>query len=206
MLVTARSIVYSGVRNSPMNRKSSETAVDRLIALALDEPAKPEPRAPRSTPAAPAAPADLEPVALLDDPALPSLRELEHSPMWKTLLQFRSFLPLVSRLLEADSPTRAITGLSTEMRQSVGELQNTQRETRITVQDHTLQLKRFEESMTKAQEATERHTFELSELNEDVKSMHLLVKRVTGIMVTLLVALIVLIVVLLVRLPHLIEH
>lgn len=204
MLVRARSIVYSGVRNSPMNRKPSETAVDRLIALALDEPAKPEAQAPR--PAPPPLPADLEPMALLDDHSLPSLHELEHSPMWKTLLQFRSFLPLVSRLLEADSPTRAITGLSTEMRQSVGELQNTQRETRITVQDHTLQLKRFEESMTKAQEASERHAFELSELNEDVKSMHLLVKRVTGIMVTLLVALIVLIVVLLVRLPHLIGH
>lgn len=206
MLVTARSIVYSGVRNSPMNRKASETAVDRLIALALDEPAKPEAHAPRPVPAVPPPPTDLEPMALLEDPGLPSMRELEHSPMWKTLLQFRSFLPLVSRLLEADSPTRAITGLSSEMRQSVGELQNTQRETRLTVQDHTLQLKRFEESMTKAQEATERHAFELSELNEDVKSMHLLVKRVTGIMVTLLVALIVLIVVLLVRLPHLVEH
>jgi len=206
MLVTARSIVYSGVRKPPMNRKASETAVDRLIALALDEPAKPEAHEPpRPAPAPPPLP-DMEPVALLEDPSLPSMRELEHSPMWKTLLQFRSFLPLVSRLLEADSPTRAITGLSTEMRQSVGELQNTQRETRITVQDHTLQLKRFEESMTKAQEATERHAFELSELNEDVKSMHLLVKRVTGIMVTLLVALIVLIVVLLVRLPHLVGH
>ena len=207
MLVTARSIVYSGVRNSPMNRKASETAVDRLIALALDEPAKPEAHAPPPPPRpAPELPAELEPVALLEDPGLPSMHELEHSPMWKTLLQFRSFLPLVSRLLEADSPTRAITGLSTEMRQSVSDLQNTQRETRLTVQDHTLQLKRFEESMTKAQEATERHAFELSELNEDVKSMHSLVKRVTGIMVTLLVALIVLVIVLLVRLPHLVEH
>ncbi len=46
----------------------------------------------------------------------------------------------------------------------------------------------------------------LSELNEDVKSMHSLVKRVTGIMVTLLVALIVLVIVLLVRLPHLMGH
>jgi len=207
MLVTARSIVYSGVRNSPMNRKASESAVDRLIALALDGPAKPEARPPKPpAPEAPAVPPDMEPVALLEDPSLPSMRELEHSPMWKTLLQFRSILPLVSRLLEADSPTRAITGLSTEMRQSVGELQNTQRETRLTVQDHTLQLKRFEESLTKSQETTERHAFELSELNEDVKSMHLLVKRVTGIMVTLLVALIVLIVVLLVRLPHLVGH
>jgi hypothetical protein len=184
-----------------MNRNSSETAVDRLIALALDEPAKPGAHS-----AAAAAPADLEPMALLEDPSLPSMRELEHSPMWKTLLQLRAYLPLVSRLLEADSPTRATTALATEMRQSVGELQGSQRETRMALQDHTLQLKRFEESVTKAQETTERHAFELSELNEDVKSMHSLVKRVTGIMVTLLLALIVLVIVLLVRLPHLLGH
>jgi hypothetical protein len=184
-----------------MNRNASETAVDRLIALALDKPAKPG-----AHNTGPAGPTELEPVALLEDPSVPSMRELEHSPMWKTLLQFRAFLPLVSRLLEADSPTRATTALSNEMRQSVGELQGSQREMRLAVQDHTLQLKRFEESMAKTQETTERHAFELSELNEDVKSMHLLVKRVTGIMVTLLVALIVLIVVLLVRLPHLLEH
>lgn len=201
MLVTARSVVYSERRNSPMNRNASETAVDRLIALALDKPAKPG-----AQNTGPAGPAELEPVALLEDPSVPSMRELEHSPMWKTLLQFRAFLPLVSRLLEADSPTRATTALSNEMRQSVGELQGSQREMRLAVQDHTLQLKRFEESMAKTQETTERHAFELSELNEDVKSMHSLVKRVTGIMVTLLVALIVLIVVLLVRLPHLLEH
>jgi hypothetical protein len=187
-----------------MNRNASETAVDRLIALALDEPEKAH-----NTGAAGsggAGPADLEPMALLEDPNAPSIRELEHSPMWKTLLQFRAFLPLVSRLLEADSPTRATTALTNEMRQSVGELQGSQREMRLSVQDHTLQLKRFEESMGKTQEATERHAFELSELNEDVKSMHLLVKRVTGIMVTLLVALIVLVAVLLFRLPHLLEH
>ncbi|MGA7523864.1 MAG: hypothetical protein WBW84_15540 [Acidobacteriaceae bacterium] len=184
-----------------MNRNLSETAVDRLIALALDEPAKPG----AQNAAAGGAP-DLEPMALLEDPSVPSLRELEHSPMWKTLLQFRAFLPLVSRLLEAESPTRATTALSNEMRQSVGELQGSQREMRVAVQDHTLQLKRFEESITKTQETTERHAFELSELNEDVKSMHLLVKRVTGIMVTLLVALIVLVVVLIVRLPQLLGH
>lgn len=184
-----------------MNRNASETAVDRLIALALDEPAKPGPHH-----APPPGPPELEPMALLEDPSLPSMKDLEHSPMWKTLLQFRAFLPLVSRLLEADSPTRATAALSNEMRQSVGELQGSQRETRLAVQDHTLQLKRFEESMTRTQETTERHAFELSELNEDVKSMHLLVKRVTGIMVTLLVALIVLVVVLLVRLPHLVGH
>lgn len=201
MLVRARSIVYSGGRNSPMNRNASETAVDRLIALALDEPAKPGAHT-----AGPAGPADLEPMALLDDPSQMSLRELEHSPMWKTLLQFRAFLPLVSRLLEADSPTRAITGLSTEMRHSVGELQGSQREMRLAVQDHAQQLKRFEESIAKAQEATEKHAFELSELNEDVRSMHNLVKRVTGIMVTLLAALIVLVVILIFRLPHLLAH
>lgn len=182
-----------------MNRNTSETAVDRLIALALDGPAKPETHAAAMA-------TDLEPVALLEDPSAPSMRELEHNPMWKALLQFRAFLPLLSRLLEANSPTQATTALTNEMRQSVGELQGTQRELRVAVQDHTLQLKRFEETMTKTQEATERHAFELSELNEDVKSMHGLVRRVTGIMVTLLVALIVLIVVLLVRLPHLLGH
>jgi len=184
-----------------MNRNTSETAVDRLIALALDKPGPTGTNAGAGTTTT-----ELETVALLDDPGVPSMRELEHNPMWKALLQFRAFLPLLSRLLEANSPTQATTAMTNEMRQSVGELQGTQRELRVAVQEQTLQLKRFEETMTKTQETTERHAFELSELNEDVKSMHALVRRVTGIMVTLLVALIVLIVVLIVRLPHLLGH
>jgi hypothetical protein len=53
-----------------MNRNAGESAVDRLIALAQQKPARPDTGAMDDQ-------AELEPVPL----ALPSARELEHNPM-----------------------------------------------------------------------------------------------------------------------------
>lgn len=191
-----------------MNRKASESAVDRLIALALDQKstqaeAHEEPAAAETMNTH--GQTEIEAVPLFGEPAPPSAQELEHNPMWKALLQFRAVLPYISRLLEISNPTHASSALSHEVRQSVGDLQSSHRELRVVVQDQALHLQRIEDAMVRTQEATERNADELTEVSDDLKSMHALVKRATGIVAGLLVVLIALVVFLLVRVPHLLH-
>jgi hypothetical protein len=116
--------------------------------------------------------------------------------MWKMLLQFKGVLPYVARLLpllDLGASHAQTSALSTEVKHQVGELQTSQRDLRLTLQDQTLQLKRFEEQVTRMREATEKNAFEHSELVEDVKSIHTLVKTVTGVLGALLVILIVMV-------------
>jgi len=173
-----------------MNRNASESAVDRLIALAQQKPAG------RGA-AATDEQTDLETVAL----SLPSMRELEHNPMWKALLQFRAFLPYIARLIDISSPSQPSTALTTElrneMRQSVGALESSHRDLRLAMRDQTVEIKRMEETMTRAREATERNALEVTELAEDVRSMRSLVKLALGILVLLFISLIGLVVFLL---------
>jgi hypothetical protein len=173
-----------------MNRNASESAVDRLIALAQQKPAG------RGA-AATDEPTDLETVPL----SLPSMRELEHNPMWKALLQFRAFLPYIARLIEMGNPSQPSTALTTELRnevrQSVGALESSHRDLRLAMQDQTVEIKRMEETMTRAREATERNALEVTELAEDVRSMRSLVKLALGILVLLFLSLIGLVVFLL---------
>ena len=175
-----------------MNRNASESAVDRLIALAQQKPAGRGAVATEEQ-------TDLETVP----GSLPSMRELEHNPMWKALLQFRAFLPYIARLLEMSSPTQQSTAVSTElrneMRQSVGGLEASQRDLRLAVQDQTVEIKRIEESITRTRETTERNAVEVTELAEDVRSMRSLVKVALGVLVLLFVTLIGLLMFLLVR-------
>ncbi len=164
-----------------MIRNASESAVDRLIALAK-KPARPGAATDEMT--------DLETVPL----GLPSARELEHNPMWKTLLQLRAFLPYIAKLLEMSSPSQQSTALSTELRsevrQSVGALESSHRDLRLAVQDQTVEIKRIEENLTRTREATERNTLEVSEVAEDIRSMRSLVKVTLGVLVMLFIALI----------------
>jgi hypothetical protein len=180
-----------------MDRNAGESAVDRLIALAQQKPARSaDPLLEEST--------ELETVPL----GLPSARELEHNPMWKALLQFRAFLPYIARLVEMSSPSQQqSTSLSTEvrneMRQSVSALESSHRDLRLAVQDQTVELKRIEETMTRTREATERTALEVTELGEDVRSMRSLVKLALGILVLLFVTLIGLVIFLLFKVkPH----
>ena len=181
-----------------MNRNAGESAVDRLIALAQQKPARPGAAGLDEQ-------TDLETVPL----GLPSARELEHNPMWKALLQLRVFLPYIARLLEMSSPSQQSTALSTEvrseMRQSVGALEASHRDLRIAVQDQTVEMKRIEEAMTRAREATERNALELTDLGEDVRSMRTLVKAALGVLVLLFVSLIGLVVFLLFRVKPLLH-
>jgi len=181
-----------------MNRNTSESAVDRLIALAQEKPRR-----------AAAAVADEE-TELAVPLGLPSARELEHNPMWKALLQFRAFLPYIARLLEMSTPTQQSTALTTELRsevrQSVGALESSHRDLRLAVQDQTVEIKRIEETMTRTREATERNSLEVSELAEDVRSMRSLVKVAVGILVMLFVTLIGLLVFALVKFRPMLPH
>lgn len=129
--------------------------------------------------------------------------------MWKALLQLRAFLPYVARLLEMSSPSQQSTALTTElrseMRQTVGALESSNRDLRLAVQDQTVEIKRIEESLTKAREASERNAVEVTELAEDVRSMRSLVKSAVIILVLLFLTLIGSVVFLLVRIRPLLH-
>jgi hypothetical protein len=184
-------------------KKASESAVDRLIALALDQ----KPARPVEHP--------FEEVPLLGDHDLPhdlsndlphdlpNPRDLEHNPMWKGLLQLRAFLPYIARVLEMSSPTQTSTALVSEVRQSVGALESAHHDLRVAVAEQTVELKQIEQSLTKTQEATERNTFELTELGDDVKSMRSLVKTALVLLTVLVVALLGTVGYLAWKLPHL---
>jgi len=172
-------------------KQASESAVDRLIALALDQkPAEPGGR-------------EFEEVPLLGEPDLPIPRDLEHNPMWKGLLQLRAFLPYIARVLEMSSPTQSSTALVAEVRQSVGALERAHHDLSESVAEQTVELKQIEQSLAKTHEAMERNTFELTELGDDVKSMRSLVKTALVLLTLLVVALLGLVGYLAWKLPHL---
>ncbi|MFP5230703.1 MAG: hypothetical protein ACLGXA_24055 [Acidobacteriota bacterium] len=181
-----------------MNRNAGESAVDRLIALAQQRPARPGAAGSEE-------PTDLEPIPL----GLPSVRELEQNPMWKALLQLRAFLPYVARLLEMSNPSQPSTAvtaeLRSEVRQSVSALESSHRDLRLAVQDQTVEIKRIEETITKTREATERNAVEVTELAEDVRSMRSLMKTGIAIFVALFLALIGSVVFLIMRIKPLVH-
>jgi t-SNARE complex subunit (syntaxin) len=80
--------------------------------------------------------------------------------------------------------------LRNEVRQTVGALESSHRDLRLAVQDQTVEIKRIEEGITKAREATERNALEVTELAEDVRSMRSLVKTAITILVLLFLTLI----------------
>jgi hypothetical protein len=178
-----------------MNRNVSVAAVDRLIAMAEDE--KPNGEKPASD--LPEAGRGSETMAMLPDP----MRGLEDNAMLKTLLQFRMMMPYLSRMMEPQGEgDSAMAGLSAELKQSVGDLQLTQRDLRMTVQEQLVQMKRVEEEMHRMREATEKNTFESVELTLDMKSVHSLVVKAVSVLGAVLAVLIGFAVYLVVRTPH----
>jgi len=200
-----------------MNRNASESAVDRLIALASDEkPAKPTPPAHTTTPPpahahaysaaaveTPERPTELEPVAQFAD-----IKELEQNPMWKALLQFRVLVPYIARLLEVSthSHTPSPAPVSAELKQTVTDLQTTnrdlqtsQRDLRAAVQDQMVQMKRVEEDTSRIRQASEKNATQTAELAEDIKAVHALMKIMAGVVGGLLLVLIALVIFLLVK-------
>lgn len=182
-------------RTFPMNRNASESAVDRLIAMAEDEKTD----APKPPAALPDGGRELGSMPLLADPA----RGLDDNPMLKALLQFRMLAPYMGRLMEPDGQNASLASLSAELKQNVGDLQLAQRDLRMTVQDQLVQMKRVEEEMHRTREATERNAFESSELVEDMKSVHSLVKRTGAVLGAMLAVLIGLVIYAIAKNPHL---
>jgi hypothetical protein len=166
-----------------MNLKTSESTVDRLIALANHE-----------KPAESGAANSQEPTNLEAMPALGEMpHELEHNPMLQSLRQFGVLLPYVSRLMEMshNDPSPA---LSTELKQSMGELVSSQRELKMAMQDQVVHMKHLEEEMARAKELNERSVTENLEIVEDVRSVQSTVKRAAigiGAILTVLIALMV---------------
>ncbi|WP_446745419.1 hypothetical protein [Silvibacterium acidisoli] len=185
------------------------SAVDRLIELAAD--AKPS-----------AGPSSVGEIVALSDlgtekPAevTKAMEEVSHiepkdadeSAMWKVFLQFKSVLPYVSRLLPLldiglGHVQQQNSGVSQEMRQGVTSIQMAQRETRVTLQDQGVQLKRVEDQLTRMREASEKNAFEHAELVEDVKSLTSLVRVVGAGLAILLVVLILMVGALLTHVSH----
>lgn len=186
-----------------MNRNPAESAVDRLIAMAEDEKhdnARPVDElhdSPHSSDQPSPAPGSM---AMLPDP----MRGLEDNPMLKTLLQFRMLMPYLSPM-GAQEHDPAMTGLSTELRQSVGDLQLAQRDLRMTVQEQLVQMKRVEEEMHRTREATEKNAFESANLVEDMKSVYSLLKKTAGVLGVMIAALIGLAIWLILKNPHLLH-
>lgn len=139
---------------------------------------------------------------MLADPR--ELGELEHNPMWKALLQFRAVVPYLARMLEMSQPAGGGVP-STELKQSVTQLESSHRELRLAVQDQVVQMKRLQEELTRAREATERNSMESQEMAEDLRAMHSLVRRAAvslGLMLAVLIGLIAWVAA---RVPHLLH-
>jgi hypothetical protein len=173
-----------------MNRKSSESTVDRLIALANEE----KPGLPGGLNSQ--GPTNLEAVPVYSDAA--AAHELEHNPMWQSLRQFGVLLPYVSRLLEMthNEPSSA---MSSELKQSMGELASSQRELKLAMQDQVAHMKHLEEEIVRSKELNERSVTENLEIVEDVRSVQSTVKKAAFSVGALLAVLIGLIVWVLVR-------
>lgn len=168
-----------------MKVNSSESAVDRLIALASEEkPAPPQPengKLPGNT--------DLEAVPMFGEP---SAHELEHNPMLKALAPLQVFLPYVSRLLEM-SHGGVSPAVTEELKHSVGELANSHRDLRLAVQEQMVQMKHLEEELARTRETTEHNASENLEMVDDVRSIHSLVKKAAigaGVLMVVLVGLV----------------
>lgn len=162
----------------------TESAVDRLIALATDEPPKP---------AGSNGQTHLE--------TIPHLQEVpEQTQMINTLMQFRSVLPFFSRLLEVTQAAAAPVATA-ELTRSMGELTVSQRDLRTTVQDQTVQIKRLEDEVSRAREAAERSGSDATEIIEDMHSVQSTVRKAATAVSVLLAALIGLVIWMLVHGP-----
>ena len=121
------------------------------------------------------------------------LRRMSQDPMWKTLVQFKGWLPVVTSLLPVLDMASGRSGSDTsdEMKDTMDGLLVSHRDVRATLQNQTAELKRVEEEVAKLRDATDKTAFEQTAMSDDVKSMQRLVKNASlylGILLGLLVA------------------
>jgi hypothetical protein len=121
------------------------------------------------------------------------LRRMSQDPMWKTLVQFKGWLPVVTSLLPVldMASGRSEPGSSAEMKDTMDGLLISHRDVRATLQTQTTELKRVEEEVAKLRDAADKTAFEQTVMSDEVKSMQRLVKNASmylGILLGLLVA------------------
>ncbi|MGH9585753.1 MAG: hypothetical protein ACRD3F_02290 [Acidobacteriaceae bacterium] len=132
---------------------------------------------------------------------------------WKTMLRLGSVLPWLARTLPAlesgaqggesfaaDPGTVAAggtTNVAQETRQDVAGLRLVQYEIRTTVQDHSMQLKRMEEQLTRVRESMDSRSSENTEVAENLRNMTKLMRMGGMGLGALLVVMIVLMIVML---------
>lgn len=121
------------------------------------------------------------------------LRELAQDPMWKTLMQFKGWLPVVTSLLPMlDLATgRPQPGTSDEIKDTMDGLLMSHRDIRSTLNSQTTELRRVEQEVAQLREAADKTSFEQSAMADDVRGMQRLMKNASmymGILLGLLVA------------------
>ena len=130
---------------------------------------------------------------------------------WKTMLRLGSVLPWVARALPAlesgalggepglpgVANAAGTTGVAQETRQDVAGLRLVQYEIRTTVQDHSMQLKRMEEQLTRVRESMDSRSSEDAEVAENLRAMTKLIRMAGVGLGALLLVLIVLVIVML---------
>lgn len=150
--------------------------------------------------------------------AAPGSADFEKHPegwfsAWKTMLRLGSVLPWVARALPAlESSALGVepgstgapgapgaTGIAQETRQDVAGLRLVQYEIRTTVQDHSMQLKRMEEQLTRVRESVDSRSSENAEVAENLRTMTKLVRLAGMGLGALLLVLIVLVIVMVAR-------
>lgn len=123
------------------------------------------------------------------------LKELARDPMWKTLMQFKGWLPLVTRVLPllemaGNRAGQSSSVVSGEVKDAIQGLQVSNRDLRLTMQDQTLELKRVEEQVARLRDAADKTAFEQQATADEVKSLHRLLRNAflyVGILLGLLV-------------------
>lgn len=123
------------------------------------------------------------------------LKELAQDPMWKTLMQFKGWLPVVTRVLPlldmASGRSQSGAGTSEEIRNSMEGLLVSHRDVRATLQSQTVELKRVEDEVVKLRDAADKTAYEQTALADDIRGLQRLFKNAflyVGILLGLLVA------------------
>lgn len=122
------------------------------------------------------------------------LRQLAQDPMWKTLVQFKAWLPVVTRVLPLLDMARNRPqggGVTAEMQDAMEGLLVSHKDVRATLQGQTTELKRVEDEVAKLRDAMDKTTFEQTTVAEDMRSTQRMVKNASmymGILLGLLVA------------------
>lgn len=134
------------------------------------------------------------------DPGPGDIKDLARRPpegwnsAWKTLLRLGSVLPLVARalpMLESGVINDQNPGFANDVQHEVASMRMAQYEMKTAVQDHSLQLKKVEEQLTRLRESMESDNSENSEMVETVTSAVKLMRLMgIGVGVLLLVLII----------------